>query len=91
MAMATSEEIVAELTGITGLDTVSAAQVVDMARMDPPGAAQLLQAYEAAMADGTPSFIEKAWTALQVGLNIAMPLASALETIAGVPGALKSI
>jgi hypothetical protein len=85
------EDLIAELTGITGLDTAAAAQVVKLAEVDPPGAAQLLQAYEAAMADGTPSFIEKAWTALQVGLNIAMPLVGALETIAGIPPALKSL
>ncbi len=85
------EDLIAQLSGITGLDAAATAQVVKLATVDPPGAAQLLQAYEAAMADGTPSFIEQAWAAIQVGLNIAMPLAGALETIAGIPGAVKGL
>ena len=86
-----TEDLVAELSGITSLDASAAAQVVAVAKNDPVQAAGLLQAYDAAQADGTPSFIEQAWAALQVGLNIAMPLASALETFAGIPGAVKSL
>ena len=86
-----ARDLLARLVGITGLDETAAAQVIKLAGIDPPGAAQLLQAYEFAADDGTPSFIEEAWAALQVGLNIAMPLAGALETVAGIQGAVKSL
>lgn len=85
------EDLLAQLAGVTGLDPAAAAAVIKMAGEDPVQAAGLLQAYQAAAADGTPSWIEEAWGYLQAGLNIAMPLASALETFAGLPGAAKAL
>jgi hypothetical protein len=89
--VSTEAELLAQVAGVTGLDEKAAAGVIALARTDPPQAAQLLYSYQAAAADGTPSFIEDAWKILQEAIGIAMPLAGALETAAGVPGAVKSL
>jgi hypothetical protein len=89
--VSTEAELLTEVAGVTGLDEKAAAGVIALARTDPPQAAQLLQSYQDAAADGTPSFVEDAWVILQKAIGIAMPLAGALETAAGVPGAVKSL
>ena len=86
-----AEDVLAQVTAVTGLDGPAAAAIVKLARTDPPAAAALLQSYQDAAPEGTPSFVEDAWKYIQVGLDIAMPLAGALETAAGLPGAVKSL